>query len=175
MQHNGRVSIQYSSREVNPQFASFVDGSELVIICAFLIQLPNGDSGNMDVVYPLQTLKPIASQLRSRMRRPPPARCDAERWPFSSTPAVFAPSVSLRARAGRLDGGGRLTADIPPAQIDPSTTYELIFDAGPYWLARGVTARVKEVALRFTMPDPEGAYHMPVILSPNSYSVWIST
>ena len=62
------ISIQYSSREVNPQFASFVDGSELVIICAFLIQMPNGTSVNLDVVYPLQTLKPIATQLRSRMQ-----------------------------------------------------------------------------------------------------------
>jgi 5-hydroxyisourate hydrolase len=84
-------------------------------------------------------------------------------------------STGLVLLSSSMDDGGRLSADIPPEQIDPSTTYELIFDAGPYWLARGVTARVKEVALRFTMPDPEGAYHMPVILSPNSYSVWIST
>ena len=62
------VALTYQGREVNPQFASFVDGGELVIICAFLIQLPNGDSVNMDIVYPLQTLKPIASQLRSRMQ-----------------------------------------------------------------------------------------------------------
>lgn len=62
------ITLSHQGREVNPQFASFVDGSELVIICAFLIQLPNGDSVNMDIVYPLQTLKPIASQLRSRMQ-----------------------------------------------------------------------------------------------------------
>ena len=62
------ITLSHQGREVNPQFASFVDGSELVIICAFLIQLPNGDSVNMDVVYPLQTLKPIATQLRSRMQ-----------------------------------------------------------------------------------------------------------
>ena len=62
------ITLSDQGREVNPQFASFVDGSELVIICAFLIQLPNGDSVNMDVVYPLQTLKPIATQLRSRMQ-----------------------------------------------------------------------------------------------------------
>ncbi len=62
------ITLSQQGREVNPQFASFVDGGELVIICAFLIQLPNGDSVNMDVVYPLQTLKPIAAQLRSRMQ-----------------------------------------------------------------------------------------------------------
>jgi flagellar motor switch protein FliM len=53
---------------VNPQFASFVDGSELVIICSFLIQLPDAEAVNLEVVYPLQTLKPIASQLRSRVQ-----------------------------------------------------------------------------------------------------------
>ena len=62
------VTLTPQGREVNPQFASFVDGNELVIICAFLIQLPSGASMNMDVVYPLQTLKPIASQLRSRVQ-----------------------------------------------------------------------------------------------------------
>ena len=62
------ITLSHQGREVNPQFASFVDGGELVIICAFLIQMPNGDSINMDVVYPLQTLKPIAAQLRSRMQ-----------------------------------------------------------------------------------------------------------
>ena len=53
---------------MNPQFASFVDGSELVIICSFLIQLPDAEAVNLEVVYPLQTLKPIASQLRSRVQ-----------------------------------------------------------------------------------------------------------
>jgi flagellar motor switch protein FliM len=62
------ISITHQGREANPQFASFVDGNEHVIICSFLIQLPNAEAINMDIVYPLQTLKPIASQLRSRIQ-----------------------------------------------------------------------------------------------------------
>ncbi|MGB1921567.1 MAG: flagellar motor switch protein FliM, partial [Candidatus Puniceispirillaceae bacterium] len=53
------INIQYSSREVNPQFASFVDGSDLVIICSFVVQLPDIDAASFDIIYPLQTLKPI--------------------------------------------------------------------------------------------------------------------
>ena len=53
---------------MNTQFASVVDGAELVIICSFVVQLPGADSDTIDVVYPLQTLKPIASQLRSRVQ-----------------------------------------------------------------------------------------------------------
>lgn len=73
-----------------------------------------------------------------------------------------------------MDAGGRLATDIAADKIDPSATYELVFETAPYWAARGVLATVQEIALRFAMPDPEGAYHMPVILNPNSYSIWMS-
>ena len=60
------VSLTEVGREVNPQFAAFADGSDLVIVCSFVVQLPDLDPVNFDIVYPLQTLRPIASQLRSR-------------------------------------------------------------------------------------------------------------
>jgi len=60
------VTLTEMGREVNPQFAAFVDGSDLVIVCSFVVQLPDLDPVNFDIVYPLQTLRPIASQLRSR-------------------------------------------------------------------------------------------------------------
>ncbi len=62
------IHISHQSREINPQFASFVDASDLVIICSFVVQLPNTDAATFDIIYPLQTLKPIASQLRSRVQ-----------------------------------------------------------------------------------------------------------
>lgn len=74
-----------------------------------------------------------------------------------------------------MDAGGRLAADIPADGIDPDTTYELVFDTDQYWAARGVTATARQIALRFAMPDPQGEYHMPVILNPNSYSMWVSS
>jgi 5-hydroxyisourate hydrolase len=52
--------------------------------------------------------------------------------------------------------------------------YELIFDTARYWAARNMPAAVTQIALRFAMTDPEGAYHMPIILNPNSYSMWTS-
>jgi 5-hydroxyisourate hydrolase len=74
-----------------------------------------------------------------------------------------------------MDDGGRLALNIPAEQINPEAKYELVFETGPYWAARGVTATVQEIALRFMMSDPEGVYHMPVILNPNSYSMWMSS
>ena len=61
------ISIKNVGREVNPQFATLVESTDSVIICSFVIQLPNVDSASFDVIYPLQTLKPIASLLRSRV------------------------------------------------------------------------------------------------------------
>lgn len=74
-----------------------------------------------------------------------------------------------------MDQGGRLSETIPPAKLDPKATYELVFETAQYWKDRGIAARIDQIALRFTMPDPEGSYHMPVILNPNSYSMWSSS
>ena len=62
------ITIRQQSREVNPQFATLVEAADSVIICSFVVQLPNIDSASFDVIYPLQTLKPIASLLRSRVQ-----------------------------------------------------------------------------------------------------------
>ncbi|MDG2355874.1 MAG: flagellar motor switch protein FliM [Paracoccaceae bacterium] len=62
------INLSVQGREVNPQFVSFVDGAELVIICSFVVQLPGMDAANFDLIYPLQTLKPIASLLRSKVQ-----------------------------------------------------------------------------------------------------------
>ena len=62
------INFSKLGREVNPQFTTFVDASDLVIICSFVVQLPGVDAANFDILYPLQTLKPIASLLRSRVQ-----------------------------------------------------------------------------------------------------------
>lgn len=64
------IKLEFSevTREENLQFVSFVDDTEQVICCVFEIQLPGTEPAAFDVLYPLQTLKPIAAQLRSRMQ-----------------------------------------------------------------------------------------------------------
>lgn len=62
------LTFNVQNREENLQFASFVDNEELVVICSFFVQLPEHDPATVDIAYPLQTLKPIAAQLRSRMQ-----------------------------------------------------------------------------------------------------------
>ena len=74
-----------------------------------------------------------------------------------------------------IDDGGRLKQEIEPSKINPSSIYELTFETGQYWLERGFEQIMDQVVLRFKMPDPDGTYHMPIIINPNSYSTWWSS
>lgn len=56
------------SREENMQFAQLVDAEDLVVVCSFMVQLIGTDPQSFDLIYPLQTLKPISTLLRSRMQ-----------------------------------------------------------------------------------------------------------
>ena len=129
------VALTYQGREVNPQFASFVDGGELVIICAFLIQLPNGESVNMDVVYPLQTLKPIASQLRSRMQSD---TSDDVSWRERMEHAILNIPLNVTALLGEpVMSMGQLirlqSGDVVPTQVNEGI--ELRVENNPIFLA----------------------------------------
>lgn len=54
--------------------------------------------------------------------------------------------------------------------------YELVFCAGEYLRANGITAAeplfLDEVPIRFGMSDPEAHYHVPLLLSPYGYSTY---
>ena len=77
-----------------------------------------------------------------------------------------------------IDNNGRLEEKVDLSLNDSTDKYELIFDTGVYWNSLGISASnnqiISEVVLRFSMPNKNARYHMPVILSPNSYSTWSS-
>ncbi len=77
------------------------------------------------------------------------------------------------------DEGGRLMEEIEAAEIRPGAAYELVLQTATYFgsdrLPRPGMQVLRDVVLRFEMPDPEARYHMPFMLSPNSYSVWVSS
>lgn len=78
-----------------------------------------------------------------------------------------------------MDEGGRLSETLALTGADAEAQYELVFQTGPYFAARPIpvagTQIMREVVIRFAMPNPEGRYHIPLILAPNSYSVWWSS
>ena len=130
------ITFSQPSREVNPQFASFVDGSELVIICSFLIQLPDAEAVNLEVVYPLQTLKPIASQLRSRVQLD--SGDDDVTWREKMERAILNIPLNITALLGEpVMSMGQLirlkTGDVVPIQINEGI--EVRVEDNPIFLA----------------------------------------
>jgi 2-oxo-4-hydroxy-4-carboxy-5-ureidoimidazoline decarboxylase len=55
-------------------------------------------------------------------------------------------------------------------------TYELRFSAGSYFAVQGYAASdppfLDEIALRFSIAEPEGHYHVPLLMTPWSYSTY---
>lgn len=82
--------------EDNLQFATFVENDEKVICCSFIIQLPDADPATIDLIYPLQALKPIAAHLRSRMQSD--VVDDDIRWRARLQDAVLAVPLNVTAR-----------------------------------------------------------------------------
>ncbi len=76
-----------------------------------------------------------------------------------------------------MDDGGRLMQEV--ANPDPAARYEMVFQTGPYWeprVAQTAGNRIMdEIVVRFSMPEANGRYHIPLILSPHGYALWSST
>jgi len=77
------------------------------------------------------------------------------------------------------DEGGRLSQTVTVAPGHLPAHYEMVLQTGAYFAARGQPPGgmqiLDEVVIRFRMPDPQARYHIPLMLAPNSYSVWWSS
>lgn len=117
------IHFDLQNREENLSFASFADAEDMVVNCSFMVQLPDADPANFDFIYPLQTLKPIAGQLRSRMysdllEEDMSWREKLERAvltvPLSVTATLAEPSISL-GRVGNVKPGEVVPVSMTPA------------------------------------------------------------
>lgn len=73
---------------------------------------------------------------------------------------------------------GRIVETLDVSDFDENSEYELIFHCADYYSSQltdqAMGSSMKVVVLRFSMTDPNKRYHMPIMLSPHSYSVWWS-
>ena len=111
-----------------------MDGADLVIVCSFVLQLPGLDAANFDIVYPLQTLKPIATQLRSRMQAD--ESDNNVNWRESLENAVLDIPLQITAHLGQpvvpLSMLMRLKAgDVLPIQLNDAV--EVMMDQKPFF------------------------------------------
>ena len=107
-----------------------------MIICSFLIQLPDAEAVNLEVVYPLQTLKPIASQLRSRVQSD--SGDDDVTWREKMERAILNIPLNITALLGEpVMSMGQLirlkTGDVVPIQINEGI--EVRVEDNPIFLA----------------------------------------
>ena len=98
------VNFEYLNTETNPAFTSFVEGQENVVINSFVVQLPFSQPATIDIVYPRQGLKQIATILRSKIQHTSDGR-DMQ-WaqrlrdalmevPLNFVPRIAEPSIEL--------------------------------------------------------------------------------
>jgi 5-hydroxyisourate hydrolase len=57
---------------------------------------------------------------------------------------------------------------VAPGELEPGE-YELVFAVGDYF---GVSAFLDRVPVRFRIADPDQHYHVPLLVSPWSYSTY---
>jgi 5-hydroxyisourate hydrolase len=71
---------------------------------------------------------------------------------------------------------GRTDAPLMIGAAFRTGTYELVFAVGAYFTARGTPAAdppfLDLVPVRFTIAEPDGHYHVPLLVTPWSYSTY---
>jgi 5-hydroxyisourate hydrolase len=73
---------------------------------------------------------------------------------------------------------GRIAEPIDSAAEPHRAQYELVFHAADYFEAMKRPPDTKQimprVIVRLDLPDPDARYHIPLVLSPHSYTIWWS-
>ena len=69
------------------------------------------------------------------------------------------------------DSGGRILKDFNLSEDDCKCDYEMICKTSDYFSKKKI---VSEIVIKFRMEDPKKKYHLPIIISPNGYSIWWS-
>ena len=71
---------------------------------------------------------------------------------------------------------GRIVESVIIGDENRGAEFELVMHGADYFAAAGLApdSHFKTVVLRFVMDDDARRYHLPVMLSPHSYSTWWS-
>ncbi len=88
----------------------------------------------------------------------------------------ISPGPRLELKRGLTDADGRSDGPLLSGQEMRAGSYELHFLVAEYFRRRGVSLDeppfLDEVSLRFGIADPAGSYHVPLLVSPWSYSTY---
>ena len=71
----------------------------------------------------------------------------------------------------KSDSEGRILKEFNLNDDDCKSDYEMVCNIGDYFSEKKI---VSEITVKFKMEDPNKKYHIPIIISPNGYSIWWS-
>ena len=69
------------------------------------------------------------------------------------------------------DEGGRISENFELSDDDCACDYEMICKTADYFSEKKI---ISEIIIKFKMENPKKKYHIPIIISPNGYSIWWS-
>ena len=72
----------------------------------------------------------------------------------------------------KTDSSGRMLKEFQLTKEDCESDYEMIISSGKYF--RNTSEIINSISVKFKMKDSEKKYHIPLIISPNGYSIWWS-
>jgi 5-hydroxyisourate hydrolase len=79
-------------------------------------------------------------------------------------------------KSTETNADGRTDEPLLSGQSLPLGIYEITFHAGAYLRACGANLKeplfLDEIVIRFGVSDPDGNYHVPLLLSPFGYSTY---
>jgi 5-hydroxyisourate hydrolase len=94
--------------------------------------------------------------------------------------AAGVPAAGVTVRLAQADGtavaeavtndDGRVP-DLGPDRLDPGV-YQVTFGSGDYFAARRVESFHPEISVLFTVAADQAHYHIPLLLSPYSYTTY---
>ena len=76
----------------------------------------------------------------------------------------------------KADQEGRIHEEIEVENATRDAEFELVFHSETYFEMHSISvdSMVETVVIRFNMNDAHKRYHLPLMLSPHSYSAWWS-
>ena len=71
----------------------------------------------------------------------------------------------------KTDSSGRILKEFNLSEEDCNSEYEMVCKTGDYFSQKRI---ISEIIVKFKMVDSNKKYHIPIIISPNGYSIWWS-
>ena len=74
----------------------------------------------------------------------------------------------------KTDEGGRLSVQFELDLKYKNCDLQLSFYTNTYFAQNSIGVQTRSVSLNIKLPDPNGTYHLPIIISPHGASMWWS-